>query len=100
MRNCLARFLGKRRRHMTAFGRICTLKETYLARITFKEEQKMHLQIWFLLLIIPTLMAGTTGHNYDDDVSFMIKNFVTIQITVITMNMATISPTCLAPWWQ
>ena len=59
----------------------------------------MHLQIWFLLLIIPTLMAGTTGHNYDDDVSFMIKNFVTIQITVITMNMATISPTCLAPWW-
>ena len=29
----------------------------------------MHLQIWFLLLIIPTLMAGTTGHNYDDDVN-------------------------------
>ena len=53
----------------------------------------MHLQIWFLLLIIPTLMAGTTGHNYDDDVNFRIKNFVTIQITVITMNMATISPT-------
>ena len=56
----------------------------------------MHLQIWFLLLIIPTLMAGTTGHNYDGDVNFMIKNLVTIQITVITMNMATISPTCLA----
>ena len=60
----------------------------------------MHLQIWFLLLIIPTLMAATTGHNYDDDVNFMIKNLVTIQITVLTMNMATISPTCLALWGQ
>ena len=60
----------------------------------------MHLQIWFLLLIIPTLMAGTTGHNYDDDVNFMIQNLVTIQITVQTMNMATISPTCLALWGQ
>ena len=37
----------------------------------------MHLQIWFLLLIIPTLMAGTTGHNYDDDVNSDHSNTIT-----------------------